>query len=226
MPALDGLRILDMTQYEAGPSCTQALAWLGADVVKIERPGTGDPGRSLAVGGSYSAYFCNWNANKRSVAVDLTRPEGRDLFLRMVRRYDVFIENYGPGVVERLDLEYETLRAIHPSIIYVQLKGFGSSGPYAHYKSYDMVAQAASGTVRLRRGARSPRARPADPPSGHDPADQRRLALRPGVHPLPRRSGPEAHRNDGSDDRGQDLDGPARQPERHDRRSNGWCTRT
>jgi formyl-CoA transferase len=145
MPALDGLRILDMTQYEAGPSCTQALAWLGADVVKIEPPGRGDAGRSLAVGGDYSAYFCNWNCNKKSVALDLTRPEGRDLLLRMLPRYDVFIENYGPGIVERLGLEYEALSAIHPGLIYVQLKGFGSSGPYAHYKSYDMVAQAASG---------------------------------------------------------------------------------
>lgn len=145
MPALDGIRILDMTQYEAGPSCTQALAWLGADVVKIEPPEGGDAGRSLAVGGDYSAYFCNWNANKRSVALDLTRPGGRDLLLRMLPRYDIFIENYGPGIVERFDLEYETLKAIHPGLIYVQLKGFGSSGPYAHYKSYDMVAQAASG---------------------------------------------------------------------------------
>ncbi|MBW2384118.1 MAG: CoA transferase [Deltaproteobacteria bacterium] len=145
MPALDGIRILDMTQYEAGPSCTQALAWLGADVVKIEPPGGGDPGRSLAVGGSYSAYFCNWNANKRSVALDLTKPEGRDMLLGMLPRYDIFIENYGPGIVERFELDYDTLSALHPKIIYVQLKGFGSSGPYANYKSYDMVAQAASG---------------------------------------------------------------------------------
>jgi formyl-CoA transferase len=145
MPALDGLRILDMTQYEAGPSCTQALAWMGADVVKVEPPIGGDPGRSLAVGGDYSPYFCNWNANKRSIALDLTRPEGRDVLLRMLPHYDIFIENYGPGIVERFELEYETLKAIQPALIYVQLKGFGSFGPYAHYKSYDMVAQAASG---------------------------------------------------------------------------------
>jgi formyl-CoA transferase len=146
MPALDGIRILDMTQYEAGPSCTQALAWLGADVVKIEPPGMGDPGRSLAVGGGYSPYFCNWNANKRSVALDLAKPGGRDVLLRMLPHYDVFIENYGPGIVERFQLEYEKLKAVHPEVIYVQLKGFGSFGPYAHYKSYDMVAQAASGS--------------------------------------------------------------------------------
>jgi formyl-CoA transferase len=145
MPALDGIRILDMTQYEAGPSCTQALAWLGADVVKIEPPEGGDPGRSLAVGGDYSAYFCNWNANKRSVALDLTKPGARELLRRMLPRYDVFIENYGPGVIERFELEYEKLRAVHPPLIYVQVKGFGSFGPYSQYKSYDMVAQAASG---------------------------------------------------------------------------------
>ena len=149
MPALDGIRILDMTQYEAGPSCTQALAWLGADVVKIEPPGTGDPGRTLAVGGDYSPYFCNWNANKRSVALDLSRADGRELLLRMLPHYDVFIENYGPGVVEKLGIEYETLGAVHPGIIYVQVKGFGISGPYAGYKSYDMVAQAASGSFSI-----------------------------------------------------------------------------
>lgn len=149
MAALDGIRILDMTQYEAGPSCTQLLAWLGADVVKIEPPRGGEAGRSLAVGGEYSPYFCNWNANKRSVALDLRKPEGRDVLLRMLPRYDVFIENYGPGVIQRLDLEYPTLKAVHPTVIYVQLKGFGSSGPYADYKSYDMVAQAAAGAFSV-----------------------------------------------------------------------------
>jgi formyl-CoA transferase len=149
MPALDGLRILDMTQYEAGTSCTQALAWLGADVVKIERPRIGDPGRGVATGTEYSAYFCNWNANKRSLALDLSKPEGHALFLRMLARYDVFVENYGPGVIERLDLGYERLRAVHPPLIYAQLKGFGSSGPYAGFKSYDMVAQAAAGAFSV-----------------------------------------------------------------------------
>ena len=149
MPALDGIRILDMTQYEAGPSCTQAMAWMGADVVKIEPPGSGEPGRSLAVGGDYSPYFCNWNANKRSLALDLRKPEGRDVLLRMLPHYDIFIENYGPGIIERFGLEYETLNALHPGLIYVQLKGFGSTGPYSSYKSYDMVAQAAAGAFSV-----------------------------------------------------------------------------
>ena len=109
MPALDGIRILDMTQYEAGTSCTQALAWLGAEVVKVEAPAYGDPGRTVGVAGNYSPYFCNWNANKQSLALNLSKPEGREVFLRLLPGFDVFIENYGPGVVERLDLEYETL---------------------------------------------------------------------------------------------------------------------
>ncbi len=149
MAALDGLRILDMTQYEAGTSCTQALAWLGADVVKLERPELGDPGRGVGTGTAYSAYFCNWNANKRSLALDLSRPEGRELLLRMLPRYDVFVENYGPGVVERLGLTYQRLREVHPPLIYAQLKGFGSSGPYSGFKSYDMVAQAAAGAFSV-----------------------------------------------------------------------------
>jgi len=101
------------------------------------------------VGGDYSPYFCNWNANKRSLALDLRKPEGRDVLLRMLPRYDIFIENYGPGIIERFDLEYETLKAIHPPLIYVQLKGFGCSGPYSSYKSYDMVAQAAAGAFSV-----------------------------------------------------------------------------
>ena len=149
MPALDGMRVLDMTQYDAGTACTQALAWLGADVVKIERPGSGDPGRGLLVGGDHSAYFLSWNANKRSVALALEKPEGRELLLRMLPRYDVFVENFGPGVLEKLGLEYEVMRAVHPAIIHARIKGFGGGGPYASYKCFDMVAQAASGAFSV-----------------------------------------------------------------------------
>jgi len=146
MPALDGMRILDMTQYEAGTSCTQALAWMGADVVKVEAPGLGDPGRWLA---GRDDYFWNWNANKRSVAIDLRKDEGRALLLELLPRFDVFVENYGPGVIERLDLEYETVKPYHPGLIYAQIKGFGLSGPYADYRAYDMTAQAAAGTFSV-----------------------------------------------------------------------------
>ena len=157
MAALEGLRILDMTQYEAGTSCTQALAWLGADVVKVERPERGDPGR----GPSGSAeYFVVWNSNKRSVAVDLARPEGRQLLLDMLPNYDVFVENYGPGVMEKLRLDYAAMQAAKPDIIYARIKGFGTSGPWADYKCYDMVAQSAAGAFSITGDADGPPMRP------------------------------------------------------------------
>jgi formyl-CoA transferase len=149
MPALDGMRILDMTQYEAGTSCTQALAWLGADVVKVEPPVYGDPGRRTRLGDGNSPYFLNWNSNKRSIVLDLSTPRGRELLLEMAPHYDVFVENYGPGVVEKLDIDYDVMQAANPSIIYARLKGFGTSGPYSEYKCYDMVAQAAAGAFSV-----------------------------------------------------------------------------
>lgn len=149
MPALDGMRVLDMTQYEAGTSATQALAWLGADVVKVERPVIGDPGRGVQRGDGNSPYFINWNSNKRSLALDLEQPEGRELLLKLVPKFDVFVENYGPGVVEKLNIGYDVMKAIHPAIIYARLKGFGTFGPYADFKCYDSVAQAASGAYSV-----------------------------------------------------------------------------
>ena len=145
MTALDGFRVLDMTQYEAGTSCTQALAWLGADVVKVESP-RGDPGR----GPSGSAeYFIVWNSNKRSVSIDLQQPRGRQMLLDMLPRYDAFVENYGPGVMEKLDLGYDVMKAVHPGIIYARIKGFGLDGPWSDYKCYDMVAQSAAGAFSI-----------------------------------------------------------------------------
>ncbi len=160
MAALTGLRILDLTQYEAGPSCTQALAWLGADVVKVERPDTGDPGRGVARGVDHSEYFLNWNSNKRSVVLDLERAEGRDLLLRLVPRFDVFVENLAPGAIEKLGLDYATLRVLHPGLIYASIKGFGASGPHAAYKCFDMIAQAASGAFSVTGEAEGPPLRP------------------------------------------------------------------
>ena len=150
MTALEGMRILDMTQWEAGTACTQALAWLGADVVKVEQPVTGDPGRGRISGSTLDReYFVMWNSNKRSVTLSLDQPRGRELLLEMVPHYDVFIENYGPGVVEKLDIGYDVMKAINPEIIYVRIKGFGTSGPYSDYKCMDMVAQAAAGAFSI-----------------------------------------------------------------------------
>jgi formyl-CoA transferase len=154
--ALDGMRILDLSQYEAGPSCTQALAWLGADVVKIERPGVGDPGRSIGM----PDYFMMWNSNKRSVELDLQSDEGRKTLLKMLPKYDVIVENFGPGVITKLRLDYDSIKEIHPSVIFASVKGFGSFGPYADYKCFDMVAQAAAGAFSVTGESDGPPMRP------------------------------------------------------------------
>lgn len=147
--ALEGMRVLDMTQYEAGTSCTQMLAWLGADVVKIEPP-VGDPGRrSFARGQEDSQYFLNYNANKRSVVIDLKQPRGRELLLALASRFDVFVENYAPGVIEALDIGYDVMRERNPGIIYARIKGYGLSGPYANWKCFDPLAQAAAGAFSV-----------------------------------------------------------------------------
>ena len=149
MPALDGMRILDMTQREAGTSCTQALAWLGADVVKVEPPGLGDPGRHVQPGEGNSPYFLNFNSNKRSIVLDLQDLRGREILLRLAPHFDVFVENYGPGVVEKLDIGPDVVQRANPRIIYGRLKGFGLSGPYAQFKSLDPIAQAAAGAFSV-----------------------------------------------------------------------------
>ena len=160
MPALDGMRVLDMTQYEAGTSCTQALAWQGADVVKVEPPGVGDPGRGLTTEGRPPQYFLNYNSNKRSIVIDLATERGREILLDLAPRFDVFVENYGPGVVEKLDIGYEALRERHPSIIYARIKGFGLSGPYADFKCFDSVALAAGGAYSINGEPDGPPMRP------------------------------------------------------------------
>jgi formyl-CoA transferase len=160
MPALDGLKVLDLTQYEAGTSCTQLLAWLGADVVKVERPGVGDPGRGTEGGGKDSLYFLTFNGNKRSVTLDLGTAEGRRLFLEMVKRFDVVTENFTLGTMEKLGLGYDVLRAANPAIIYGTIKGYGAHGPYAHWKSFDMIAQAMGGAFSVTGEADGPPIRP------------------------------------------------------------------
>jgi crotonobetainyl-CoA:carnitine CoA-transferase CaiB-like acyl-CoA transferase len=177
MPALDGMRVLDMTQYEAGTSCTQALAWLGADVVKVESP-EGDPGRQIFGGGPVdSQYFLNYNSNKRSIVLDVTKPEGRDLLLRLVPRFNVFVENFGPGVIEKLNIGYDVMRALNPGLIYTRIKGFGLSGPYANYRVFDPLAQAAAGSVSTTGDASGPPGQPGPSLSDSGTGMQAALAI-------------------------------------------------
>lgn len=149
MPALDGLKILDLTQYEAGTSCTQYLAWFGADVYKVERPGVGDPGRHVAGQQSDSLYFLSFNHNKKSVAIALDTPEGRNLFLQLVPKVDVVVENFTLGTMEKLGLGYDVLKATNPAIIYATIKGFGTTGPHSSFKCFDRIAQSAGGAASV-----------------------------------------------------------------------------
>ena len=144
---LSGIRVVDFTQFEAGPSCTEALAWLGAEVVKIENPGVGDPGRRLRKGkpDDDPYYFQQFNANKKSITVNLKDPRGLQLVKDMLKKADVCVENMAPGTIDRLGLGYDDVRAINPGIIYCQVKGFGTGSPYEKSLAFDTVGIAAQG---------------------------------------------------------------------------------
>ena len=148
---LQGVKVIDFTQFEAGPSCTEALAWLGAEVVKIENPNRGDPGRRLQPNkpDTDPYYFHMFNANKKSVAINLKSSEGLDLAKEMIRQADVMMENFAPGAIERMGLSYDVVKEINPGIIYAQVKGFGEGSPFEKNLSFDMIAQACGGTFSV-----------------------------------------------------------------------------
>ena len=148
---LTGVLVLDLTQFEAGTSCTQVMAWLGADVVKVENPAGGDPGRRTGATTPHrdDPYFLNYNSNKRSITVNLKSPRGLQIVKDLACKADVFMENFAPGAIERLGLGYDVVSKLNPGIIYGQVKGFGEGSPYANNLAFDMIAQACGGTMSI-----------------------------------------------------------------------------
>lgn len=147
-PALEGIRVVALEQVLAGPFCTCILADMGAEVIKLERPGTGDLVRhwDSAVKGLSSGYV--WlNRNKRSVTVDVKKESGREIVHRLIQNADIFLENFAAGVAKRLGLSYEELQAINPRLIYCSLSGYGQDGPYRDVKAYDLLIQGEGGVI-------------------------------------------------------------------------------
>ncbi len=155
--ALKGIRVIDLTQFEAGPSCTETLAWLGADVIKVEPPqGEQSRGASTDKRGVDSPYFMLLNANKRCVTLNLKEEKGKQMLRDLIARGDVFVENFGPGTIERMGFSYDEVKKINPRIVYAQIKGFAPDGPYANYLSFDMIAQATGGAMSVNGEADGP----------------------------------------------------------------------
>jgi len=146
--ALDGIRILDFTHVQSGPTCTQLLAWFGADVIKVERPGEGDAtrGQLRDIPDADSLYFTMLNHNKRSITIDAKKPEGKQLLERLVKHCDVLVENFAPGALDRMGLTWERIQGINPRMVVASVKGFGA-GPYQDCKVYENVAQCAGGSA-------------------------------------------------------------------------------
>jgi CoA:oxalate CoA-transferase len=147
---LQGITVLDLTRVLAGPYCTMMLADLGAEVIKVERPGTGDDSRSFGpfVNGE-SAYFMSINRGKRSVTLNLKSPEGKDILRRLASEADILVENFKPGVMAKLGLSYEQLKEANPRLIYAASSGFGQTGPYSRRPAYDLIIQGMGGLMSI-----------------------------------------------------------------------------
>ena len=148
MKALEGVRILDMTHVQSGPTCTQLLAWFGADVIKVERPGVGDAtrGQLRDVPDADSLYFTMLNHNKRSITLNTKDDKGKEVFTRLIKSCDVMVENFAPGALDRMGFTWERIQELNPRMIYASVKGFGP-GPYSECKVYENVAQCAGGSA-------------------------------------------------------------------------------
>ena len=145
--ALQGIRVLDMTHVQSGPSATQLLGWLGADVVKLEAPGGDITRKQLRdLPDVDSLYFTMLNCNKRSITLNLKTERGKEILTELIRRSDVMVENFGPGAVDRMGFTWEHIQELNPRIVYASIKGFGA-GPYTGFKAYEVVAQAMGGAM-------------------------------------------------------------------------------
>ena len=146
---LQGIKVVDFTNVQSGPSCTQLLAWLGADVIKIERPGTGDATRNELqfMEGEPSYYFLQLNSDKKTLALDAATPDGKDILTKLIQQADVFIENLHPGAMDKLGFSWEEVHKINPRCIYATIKGFPVSSRYADLKAYEPVAQVTAGAA-------------------------------------------------------------------------------
>lgn len=150
MKALEGIRVLDFTRVLAGPFCTMVLADLGAEVVKVERPGVGDDSRAFGPFiGQESAYFMSINRNKKSITLNLKDQRAVEIVKKMIPHFDVVVENFRPGVMDRLGLGYESLKELNPRLIYASSSGFGHTGPYSQLPAYDLIVQGMGGIMSI-----------------------------------------------------------------------------
>jgi crotonobetainyl-CoA:carnitine CoA-transferase CaiB-like acyl-CoA transferase len=151
MKALEGIRVLDLTRALAGPFCTLMLGDNGADVIKVEMPGSGDDTRKWGPPfiGEESAYFLSINRNKRSLTLNLRDPQAKEIFLKLAKDSDVIVENFTPGVMERFGLDYEAVKATNPNVIYCSISGFGQDGPYRSRPAYDQIMQGIGGLMSV-----------------------------------------------------------------------------
>ena len=165
---LAGVRVLDLTRVLSGPFCTMLLADQGAEVVKVEEPGRGDDARHLGppFRGDVSGFFVSINRNKKSLTLNLKSERGVDLLKQLVRRADVFVENFRPGVVERLGINYRALSAIRPELVYASVSGFGQTGPYRERPGYNIIVQALSGVMSTSGPSGKPDGEPSGKPDG------------------------------------------------------------
>ena len=146
---LDGVKVLDMTEHMAGPYCTMILADMGAEVIKLERPGAGDSSRGMGDGTERNPYFRYINRNKKSLTLDYKGARGREIFLKLIPEVDVLVENYRATVMDRAGLSWDTLTRLNPRLIYAQLSGFGSDGPYREKGGFDLIAQGMGGIMHV-----------------------------------------------------------------------------